>query len=142
MLKFEPREVSWVQYFHHQVVDSREYVKRVSDEIPVEIREALLSIVTWAEAMERCCDSWCDAVFKQNEQEAHLNVFLEEQIKELFAAVRTTKHGDGIPALREATRIIHYRIRDWKYEAERKRLQQQGVKILPPSRPAVPHVHK
>ncbi len=53
MLKFEPREVSWVQYFHDQAVDSREYVKNNADKISVEIRDQLLSIVQWAETMER-----------------------------------------------------------------------------------------
>jgi hypothetical protein len=64
MLKLEPPEISWVQYFHDQAVDSREYVKKVSDQIPVEIRDALLSIVKWVEAMEQCCDLWCDVVYK------------------------------------------------------------------------------
>jgi hypothetical protein len=140
MFKSEPRDVSWVQYFHDQAVDSREYIKKVSDQIPVEIRDQLLSIVTWAEAMESCCDLWCDAIFKQNEKEIDLNIFLEEQIKELFAVIRATKHADRIPALREAAKIVHYRIRDWKYEAEQKRLREQGVTILPPSPPAIPHV--
>ena len=108
----------------------------------MEIGDALLSIVTWAEAMERSCDLWCEIVFKQTEKEIETNMFLEEQIKELFPAIRATKHGDGIPALREAAKIVHYRIRDWKYEAEQKRLREQGIKILPPSPSAVPHVQE
>jgi hypothetical protein len=51
-------------------------------------------------------------------------MFLDEQIKELFAAIRAAKHADGIRALREAAKIVHFRIRDWKYEAEQKRLQE------------------
>jgi hypothetical protein len=82
------------------------------------------------------------AIFKQNEKEIDLNIFLEEQVKELFAVIRATKHGNGIAALREKAKIVHYRIRDWKYEAEQKRLREQGVKILPPSPPAVPHVRE
>ena len=131
-----------MQYFHDQAVDSREYVKKVSDQIPVEIRDRLLSIVTWAEATERSCDLFCDIVFKQTEKEIETNMFLEEQIKELFAVIRATKHGDGIPTLREAAKIVHYRIRDWKYDLEQKRLQQQGVTVLPPSSPNVPHVQQ
>ena len=46
MFKSEPPDVSWVQFFHDQAVDSREYIKKVSDRIPVEIRDQLLSIVT------------------------------------------------------------------------------------------------
>jgi hypothetical protein len=140
MLKFEPREVSWVQYFHDQAVDSREYVKKVADQIPVEIRDALLSIVKWAEETERSCDSLCDSFFKRDSDEIRLNMFLEEQIKELFAAIRATKHADSIRALREAARDSGNRIRAWKYEAERKRLQEEGFVISPPSPPAVPHV--
>jgi hypothetical protein len=117
LFKSEPPNVSWVQYLHDQAVDSREYVRKVADQIPVEIRDALLSIVIWTEAMERCCDSWCDIVFKQTEREIETNMFLEEQIKELFTVIRATKHADKIPALREAAKIVHYRIRDWKYEA-------------------------
>ena len=90
--------------------------------------------------MESCCDLWCDAIFKQNEKEIDLNIFLGEQIKELFAVIRATKHADRIPALRETAKIVHYRIRDWKYEAEQKRLREQGVKILPLSPAAIPHV--
>jgi hypothetical protein len=142
MLKVEPREVSWAQYFHDQAIDSREYIKKVADQIPVEIRDALLSVVTWAEAMERCCDSWCDIVFKQTEREIETNMFLEEQIRQLFTVIRATKHGGGIPALRETAKIVHYRIRDWKYEAEQKRLQEQGVKILSPSPSAGPHIQQ
>ncbi|MGB2645493.1 MAG: hypothetical protein WA817_09865 [Candidatus Acidiferrum sp.] len=120
MLKFEPRKVSWVQYFHDQAVDSRQYVKKVSDQIPVEIRDALLSIVKWAEETEQACDSLCDSFFKHNQEEIRLNMFLEEQIKELFAAIRATKHADSIRALREAARDSGNRIRAWKYEAEQK----------------------
>ncbi len=69
-------------------------------------------------------------------------MFLEEQIKELFAAIRAAKHADGIRALRETAKIVHFRIRDWKYEAERKRLQEQGITILPPSPPNVPHAQE
>jgi len=138
MLKFEPPAISWVQYFHDQAVDSREYVKAVSDQIPAEIRDALLSIVKWAEEMERSCDMWCDINHKQCYEETRLNMFLEEQIKELFAAIRATKHADSIRALREAARDTGNRIRAWKYDAEQKRLQEQGVKILPPSPPALP----
>jgi hypothetical protein len=121
-----------------KISDSREYVKKVADQIPVDIRDALLSIVKWAEAMERNCDLWCDIVFKQTEKETETNMFLEEQIKELFTVIRATKHGDGIPALREAAKIVHFRIRDWKYEAEQKRLREQGIKILPPPPPVLP----
>jgi hypothetical protein len=142
MLKFEPLEVSWVQYFHDQAVDSREYVKKVADQIPVEIRDALLSIVKWAEETEQSCDMWCDINHKQCYEETRLNMFLEEQIKALFAAIRATKHADSIRALREAARDSGNRIRAWKYEAEQKRLQEQGVTILPPSPPAVPHVQE
>lgn len=142
MLKFEPREVSWVQYFHDQAADSREYVKTVAEQIPVEVRNALLSIVMWAEAMERSCDIWCDIVFKQTEREIETNMFLEEQIKELFTCVRAAKHADGIRALREAAKIVHFRIQDWKYEAERKRLQEQGVTVLPTTPPSVPHIQE
>jgi hypothetical protein len=138
MLKFEPREVSWVQYFHDQAVDSREYVNSVADQIPAEMRDALLSIVKWAEAMERSCDLWCSIVYKQTEKEIETNMFLEEQIKELFAAIRATKHADSIRALREAARDSGNRIRAWKFEAEQKRLQQELV-VAPPSPPAVPH---
>jgi hypothetical protein len=139
LLRHEPVEVSWVQYIYDQATDSR---KKVADQIPVGIRDALLSIVTWAEAMESCCDSWCDIVYKQADEETHINMFLEEQIKELFAAIRAAKHTDGIRALREAAKIVHYRIRDWKYEAEQKRLQEQGVKIVPPSASTVPQVQE
>ncbi len=143
MLKFElPDIISWVQYFHDQAVDSREYVKKVADQIPVEIRDSLLSIVTWAEAMERSCDMWCDIVFKQTEREIDTNMFLEEQIKELFASIRATKHADGIPALREAAKHSYFRIGNWKYDLEQKRLQEQGVKVLPPPAPAVPHIQE
>jgi hypothetical protein len=70
-------------------------------------------------------------------------MFLEEQIKELFAAVRMTKHADGIPRLREAAHDTgNRRIRAWKYEAEQKRLQEEGFVIAPPSPPAVPHVQE
>jgi hypothetical protein len=142
MLKFEPRPISWVQAFHDQAVDSREYVKRVADQIPVEIRDRLLSIVRWAEETEEACDSFCDTFFKHDSAEIRLNMFLEEQIKELFAAIRATKHADSIPALREAARDSGNRIRAWKYEAEQKRLQEEGLVIAPPSPPSVPHVQK
>jgi hypothetical protein len=95
-----------------------------------------------AEAMESSCDLWCDIVYKQADEEIHTNMFLEEQIKELFTVIRATKHADGIPTLREAAKIVHFRIRDWKYEAEQRRLQRQGVKILPPSPPVVPKVRE
>lgn len=85
---------------------------------------------------------WCDIVFKQTEKEIETNMLLEEQIKELFTVIRAAKHADGIPALREAAKIVHYRIRDWEYEAEQKRLQEQGVKILPPTPPCVPNVQE
>ena len=140
MLKFEPREVSWVQYFHDQAVDSREYVKKVADRIPVEIRDALLSIVKWVEEMEQSCEMWCDIVYKQTDDEIRTNMFLEEQIKTLFAAIRATKHADSIPALRQAARDSGNRIRAWKYEADQKRLQQEGFAIIAPSAPSVPHV--
>jgi hypothetical protein len=142
MLKFEPREVSWVQAFHDQAVDSREYIKAISDRIPEEIREALLSIVKWAEEMERSCDMWCDIVYKQTDEEIRTNIFLEEQIKTLSAAIRATKHADSNRALREAARDSGNRIRAWKYEAEQKRLQDEGFVTAPPSPPAVPHVQK
>ncbi|HKN75493.1 MAG TPA: hypothetical protein VJW94_09975 [Candidatus Acidoferrum sp.] len=142
MLKFEPREVSWVQFFHDQAVDSREYVKKVADQIPVEIRDALLSIVQWAEEMEKSCDMWCDIVFKQMEEEIHLNMLLEEEMKTLFAAIRATKRQDAIRALRETARDSGNRIRAWKFEAEQKRLQAEGFMIARPSPPAVPHVRE
>ena len=138
MLKFEPLEVSWVQYFHDQAVDSREYVKKVADQIPVEIRDALLSIVKWAEETEQSCDMWCDINHKQCCEETRLNMFLEEQIKVLFAAIRATKHADSIRALREAARDTGNRIRAWKYDAEQKRLQEEGFVIAAPSPPALP----
>ena len=106
MFKFEAPAISWVQYFHDQATDSREYVKKVYDQIPVETRDALLSIVTWAEAMESSCDLWSDIVYKQADEEIHTNMFLEEQIKELFTVIRATKHADGIPTLQEAAKIV------------------------------------
>jgi hypothetical protein len=111
MFKFEPRQISWVQYFHDQVVDSREYVKKVSDQIPVEIRDQLLSIVKWAEAAEQSCNMLCNITDKQSFEELRTNMFLEEQIKTLFAAIRATKHADSIPVLREAARDSGNRIR-------------------------------
>jgi hypothetical protein len=69
-------------------------------------------------------------------------MFLEEQIKELFAAIRATKHADSIRALREAARDSGNRIRAWKYEAEQKRLQDEGFLIASPSPPAVPRVQE
>jgi hypothetical protein len=142
MLKFDPPEVSWVQAFRDQAVDSREYIKQVADQISPEIRDQLLSIVTWAEEMERSCDTWCDIVYKQTDEEIRTNMFLEEQIKTLFAAIRATKHQDSIPALREAARDSGDRIRAWKYEAEQKRLQEEGFLIASPSPPAVPSVQE
>lgn len=142
MLKFEPPAITWVQFFHDQAADSREYIKKASDQIPVEIRDALLSIVQWAEAMEQFCDQWCDIVYKQTDEETHLNMFLEEEIKTLFAVIRATKHQDSIRALREAARDSGNRIRAWKFEAEQTRLHQQDVTILPPLPPAVPHVQE
>jgi hypothetical protein len=140
MLKFEPPAISWVQSFHDQAVDSREYVKRVADQIPAEIRDALLSIVKWAEETEQACDSLCEIFFKHESEEIRTNMFLEEQIKELFAAIRATKHADSIPALRQTARDTGNRIRAWKYETEQKRLQDDGLLIAPPTPPAVPHV--
>jgi|HubBroStandDraft_1064217.scaffolds.fasta_scaffold64254_2 hypothetical protein len=110
LLKHEPPEVSWVQFFHDQAVDSLEYVKKAADQIPEGIRDSLLSIVTWTEQMEHHCDSWCDAVYKQNAEEIRLNIILEEEIKTLFAAIRATKHQDSIRALREAARDSGNRI--------------------------------
>ena len=112
MLTFDLPDISWVQYFHDQAVDSREYIKNNADRIPAEIRDQLLSIVTWAEEMERSCDMWCDIVFKQTEREIETNMFLEEQIKELFAAIRATKHANSVRALREAATAVHFKIRD------------------------------
>lgn len=142
MLEFEPPAITWVQFFHDQAVDSREYVKKVADQIPVEIRDALLSIVKWAEEMERSCDMWCDIIHKQSYEELRTNMFLEEQIKTLFAAIRATKHQDSIRTLRDAARDSSNRIRAWKFEAEQKRLQQEGVVIAPPSPPLVRHVEE
>jgi hypothetical protein len=139
MLRFELPAISWVQAFHDQVVDSREYVKEVADQIPPEIRDALLSIVKWAEEVEQACDLLCETFFKHESEEIRTNMFLEEQIKELFGAIRATKHADSIPALREAARDTGNRIRAWKYEAEQKRLQEEGFVIAPPSPPAVPN---
>jgi hypothetical protein len=67
---------------------------------------------------------------------------VKEQIKELFAAIRATKHADSICALREAARDSGNRIQAWKYVAERKRLQQEGFAIIAPSAPAVPRVQE
>ena len=142
MFKFDPPPISWVQYFHDQTIDSREYVKKVADQIPVEMGDALLSTVKWAEEMERSCDMWCDINHKQCYEETRLNMFLEEQIKAHFAAIRATKQADSIRALREAARDTGNRIRAWKYEAEQKRLQEEGFAIAPPSPPAVPHVQE
>jgi hypothetical protein len=142
MLEFEPPAVSWVQAFHDQAIDSREYVKKISDQIPVEIRDALLSIVRWAEETEQACDLLCEIFFKHESEEIRANMFLEEQIKTLFAAIRATKHADSIPALREAARDSGNRIRAWKYEAEQKRLQEEGFVVAPPTPPAVPHVQE
>lgn len=138
MLTFEPRPKSWVQYFHDQAVDSLEYVKQVADQIPVEIRDALLSIVKWAEEMERSCDMWCETTHKQSYEELRTNMFLEEQIKELFTAIRATKHADSIRALREAGRDSGNSIRAWKFETEQKRLREEGFVIAPPSPLCVP----
>jgi hypothetical protein len=139
MLKFEPPAISWVQSFHDQAVDSREYIKKVADQSPPEIRDALLSIVKWAEETEQACDLLCETFFRHESEEIRTNMFLEEQIKALFAAIRATKHADSIPALREAARDSGNRIRAWKCEAEQKRLLEQGFLIAPPSPSAVPN---
>jgi hypothetical protein len=57
---------------------------------------------------------WCDINLKQHHEEIRTNMFLEEQIKALFAAIRATKHADSIRALREAARDSGNRIREWK----------------------------
>jgi hypothetical protein len=67
---------------------------------------------------------------------------VKEQIKELFAAIRATKHAESIRALREAARDSGNRIRAWKCGAERKRLQQEGFAIIAPSASAVPQVQE
>jgi hypothetical protein len=95
MLKFEPVAISWVQAFHDQAVDSRENVKKVSEHIPAEIRDALLSIAKWAEKTEQACDSLCGAFFKNDSEEILLNMLLEEQIKELFTATSFLARGQG-----------------------------------------------
>jgi hypothetical protein len=140
MLKFEPPAISWVQCFHDQAVDSREYVKKVGDQISPEIRDQLLSIVKWAEETEQACDLLCEIFFKHESEEIRTNMFLEEQIKELLAAIRATKHADSITALRQTARDTSNRIRAWKYEAEQKRLQEEGFVIAAPTPPAVPRV--
>jgi hypothetical protein len=142
MLKFETPAISWVQSLHDQAVDSREYVKKVGDQIPPEIRDALLSIVKWAEETERACDLLCEIFFRHESEEIRTNMFLEEQIKELFAAIRATKHADSIPALRQTARDTGNRIRAWKYEAEQKRLREGGFVITAPTPPVVPNVQE
>jgi hypothetical protein len=142
MLKFEPPAISWVQAFRDQAIDSREYVKKIAVQIPAEIRDQLLSIVRWAEETEQACESLCEIFFKHESEEIRTNMFLEEQMKALFAAIRATKHADSIPALREAARDSCNRIRAWKYEAEQKRLQDEGLLIAPPTPPTVLHVQE
>jgi hypothetical protein len=98
--------------------------------------------VKWAEETEQACDLLCEIFFKHESEEIRTNMFLEEQIKTLFAAIRATKHADSIPALREAVRDSCNRIRAWKYEAEQKRLQEEGFVIVPPTPPTVPNVQE
>jgi hypothetical protein len=43
-------------------------------------------------------------------------MFLEEQIKALFAAIRATKHADSIRALREAARDTSNRLAQPTFE--------------------------
>ncbi len=57
MLKFEPVAIELGPGFHDQAVNKRQYVKKVSEHIPAEIRDALLSIAKSALETEQACDS-------------------------------------------------------------------------------------
>jgi hypothetical protein len=137
---FEPLRGTWIAHDIEVAEGQRNYIRKISDQIPDEIRDTMLAIVNYAETTEQCCDQWNDACIKAAVQQTHENMFLEEQLKGLLKVIGAAKDADSIRRLLQEARDVIERIREFKYKQEQERLQEEGFVIAPPTPPAVPRV--
>jgi hypothetical protein len=134
---FEPLRGTWIAHDREVAENQRNYIRKIADQIPAEIRDKLLAIVTYAETSEQCCDLWNDASIKASIRQTHEIMFFEEQIKGLLKLIRVTKDVDSIRRLIEEARDTIERIREFKYKQEQERLQE-STSIPQPSPPLLP----
>jgi ATP-dependent Lon protease len=121
---FEPLRGTWIAHDIEVAEDQRNYIRKISDQIPDEIRDAMLAIVTYAETTEQCCDQWNDACIKAAIKQTHENMFLEEQLKGLLKVIGAAKDADSIRRLLQEARDVIERIKEFKYKQEQERLQE------------------
>jgi hypothetical protein len=121
---FEPLRGTWIAHNIEVAEDQRNYIRKFSDQIPAEIRDTMLAIVTYAETTEQCCDQWNDVWIKSSIQQTHEIMFFEEQIKGLLKMIQATKDADSIRRLLQEARDVTDRIRDFKYKQEQERLEE------------------
>jgi hypothetical protein len=131
MNKLETIRGSWLARERETAAANRNSLRDSVDQIPVYLRENLLSALDWAENTEAWNDAIIDVTAKNSEGHINENVFLEAQIKTLIQAVRVTKDVDSIKALRAITRETIERIEERKHQEELKRLQPEEATFVP-----------
>jgi Glu-tRNA(Gln) amidotransferase subunit E-like FAD-binding protein len=126
---FEPLRGTWVAHDREVAEDQRNYIRKFSDQIPVEISQTLLAIITYTETSEQCCDLWNDQAIKASFRQVHENMFYEEQIKGLLKTIRATKDADSIRRLLEEARDVIERIKEFKYKQEQERRKRSFLTV-------------
>jgi hypothetical protein len=132
MNKLETIRGSWLTRDRELAEADRNYLRSSTNQIPINLREKLLTVVNWAERTEQFSDLVLDEACNESYWRLNEIVFLKKQIKILIQAIRETRDVDSIRQLRATTRETIERMEERKRQEDLKRLQEQETAFVPP----------
>ena len=103
---------------------NRRFLRSCIEEIPFELREQFLSALEWAETTERWDEIIIENTVKQSAYDFEEMQVIEQEIKTLIEAIRSTRDVDSIKALRATTREVVERMNERRHQQETKRLEE------------------
>jgi hypothetical protein len=90
---------SWLTRDRETAEASREYLHQIQDQIPPEICKHLECVVAWADKTEAWDDIILDTSIKQSVKQLQDQVFLEDRLRDLIRAVRSTWDSEALRGL-------------------------------------------
>jgi hypothetical protein len=115
---------SWLARDRETAEASRKYLRQVQDEIPADIWRHLECVVAWADKTEAWDDIILDVSIKQSVKQLQDQVFLEDRLRDLVRAVRSTWDSEALRLLHADTNKIVEQIQQRKFKEETEAMQR------------------
>jgi hypothetical protein len=115
---------SWVTRDRESAEVSRKYLHQVQGQIPPDIQKHLECIVAWADKTEAWNDIILSATIDQSVKQLEDHLFLEERLKDLVNAIRSTWDSEGLRSLHTDMNKIVDQIQKRKLQEETDAMQR------------------